>query len=341
MNMPTIDADAHVIETDRTWDYMDEADSKFRPIVVSSHDGKKQFWLVDGRATPRGPINTAIPESNREMQDIQSRLRHMDELEIDIQVLYPTVFLAPLTNRPEIETALCKSYNRWMADIFRKADHRLPWIAMLPLMTMDATLAEIQFSKANGACGLFTRGLVDNKLLSDPYFFPLYEEAGRLGLPVCVHASTGDFDWIDLFQRESGFSQFKLPVLIAFHTIVYKEIPQKFPSLRFGFIEVKAQWVPYLIHELARRFKGRGKSPVENIMRDNRLYVACQTDDDLSYVLKYSGEDNLVIGTDYGHSDTSSEIEALRRLRDNSDVSSGVLDKILYDNARALYGLDV
>ena len=76
-------------------------------------------------------------------------------------------------------------------------------------------------------------------------------------------------------------------------------------------------------------------------MRDNRLYVACQTDDDLSYVLKYSGEDNLVIGTDYGHSDTSSEIEALRRLRDNSDVSSEVLDKILYDNARALYGLDV
>ena len=35
--MPTIDADAHVIETERTWDYMDEADSKFRPIVVSSH----------------------------------------------------------------------------------------------------------------------------------------------------------------------------------------------------------------------------------------------------------------------------------------------------------------
>ena len=55
---------------------------------------------------------------------------------------------------------------------------------MLPLMTMDATLEEIQFSKANGACGLFTRGLVDNKLLSDPYFFPLYEEAGRLGPPV-------------------------------------------------------------------------------------------------------------------------------------------------------------
>ena len=131
--MPTIDADAHVIETERTWDYMDEADNKFRPMIVASQDGQKQFWLVDGRVTPRGPINAALPESTREMQDIESRLRHMDELGIDIQVLYPTVFLAPLTNRPEIEVALCKSYNRWLADIYRRADNRLRWIAMLPL----------------------------------------------------------------------------------------------------------------------------------------------------------------------------------------------------------------
>jgi predicted TIM-barrel fold metal-dependent hydrolase len=91
---------------------------------------------------------------------------------------------------------------------------------------------------------------------------------------------------------------------------------------------------------LARRLKERGKSLAENIMRDNRLYVACQTDDDLSYILKYAGEDNLVIGTDYGHSDTSAEIEALRKLRHHSDVAPRVLDKILYDNSRALYGFD-
>jgi len=181
--MPTIDADAHVIETDRTWDYMDEADSRYRPIIVSSQDGKKQFWLVDGRTTPRGPINVALPESNREMQDIDSRLRHMDELGIDVQVLYPTVFLAPLTNRAEIEAALCRSYNRWLADIYRKADRRLPWIAMLPLMTMETTIEEIAFAKANGACGLFTRGIVNNRLLSDPYFYPTLPGSEPLGPP--------------------------------------------------------------------------------------------------------------------------------------------------------------
>lgn len=51
------------------------------------------------------------------------------------------------------------------------------------------------------------------------------------------------------------------------------------------------------------------------MMREKRLYVACQTDDDLPYILKYSGEDNIVIGTDYGHVDSSSELDAIQTLR--------------------------
>ena len=74
-------------------------------------------------------------------------------------------------------------------------------------------------------------------------------------------------------------------------------------------------------------------------LRKNRIYVACQTDDDLPYVLKYSGEDQLVIGTDYGHNDTSSEILALRKLKEDGTVPPEIVNKILDDNARALYGL--
>jgi predicted TIM-barrel fold metal-dependent hydrolase len=64
-----------------------------------------------------------------------------------------------------------------------------------------------------------------------------------------------------------------------------------------------------------------------------------QTDDDIPYVLGYSGEDALVIGTDYGHNDTSSEILALRKLKEDGNVPARVVNKILDDNARALYGL--
>jgi predicted TIM-barrel fold metal-dependent hydrolase len=60
---------------------------------------------------------------------------------------------------------------------------------------------------------------------------------------------------------------------------------------------------------------------------------------DLPYVLKYSGEDNIVIGSDYGHNDTSSEIEALRLLKKKGEIEPRIIDKILYDNAKALYGI--
>jgi hypothetical protein len=45
------------------------------------------------------------------------------------------------------------------------------------------------------------------------------------------------------------------------------------------------------------------------------------------------------MGTDYGHSDTSSELEALQRLRELPGVSNQAANKILDDNPRALFSL--
>ncbi len=336
--MPTIDADAHVIESERTWDSIENP--KYKPQLVTPNGGGAQYWMIDGKAFRRGVnVDRTLSEADREMRDIDARLRHMDELEIDIQVLYPSLFLRPLTAKPEVEKAICRSYNRWLIDISSQARGRLRWIATVPMLDMPDAVDEIRFASANGACGIFSRGLIADKRLSHPFFDPLYAEAEKANLPFCVHASTGNFDWVDLFDGESGFGRFKMPVLSAFHSIVHDGVPQKFPALRFGFIEVRAQWVPYLCVELARRFE-RGEGPREkNIIHDNHVYIACQTDDDLAYILKYSGEDNIVIGSDYGHNDTSAEIEALCTIKKNGEVEPRIIDKILYDNAKALYGL--
>lgn len=211
---------------------------------------------------------------------------------------------------------------------------------VLPLLLMDKALEELRIAKQNGACAVFMRGVeCGNKLLKDPYFFPLYEEASRLDIPICVHTGNGNPDMITLFAGEPGFSQFKLAGFSAFHSLVFHGIPDLFPKLRFGFIELSAQWLPHVIHDLTRRFERRGKPMKQNILRDNRMYVACQTNDDLPYISKYVGEDNLVIGTDYSHTDSSSELEALLRLKQDERISPEARRKICDDNARALYGL--
>ena len=296
-----------------------------RAFLIAPGGGRPQNWLIDGRVFNRGiNVDRGVPEARREMRDIEGRLKHMDELDIDVQVLYPSLFLRPLTAKPEVEKAICRSYNQWLIDICNKGEGRLRWIAVVPMIDIASAVAEVRFAKANGACGIFSRGLIDDKRLSHPFFFPLYEAAEKADLPFALmlprEISTGCS-----CSKGERLRALKVPVLSVCHSIVHDGIPQRFPKLRFGFIEVRAQWVPYMVVELGSALRKTDRGGVQNIIRDNHVYMACQTDDDLPYVLKYSGEDNIVIGSDYGHADTSAEIEALRksskRARSNPESS--------------------
>jgi predicted TIM-barrel fold metal-dependent hydrolase len=144
----------------------------------------------------------------------------------------------------------------------------------------------------------------------------------------------------------------------AFNNLIYKGIPDKFPDLRWCFVETTSQWVPYALNDLLIRtqaelafrrkhadspFAGVRGAPrdltEQNLLRDNRIYVACQTTDDLPYVLEHAGEDNIIVGTDYGHADYSNDMEAITKLSQNGVLAAGVADKILSDNPRRLYSL--
>ena len=118
------------------------------------------------------------------------------------------------------------------------------------------------------------------------------------------------------------------------------EIPNLFPNLRFHWAEAAAQWIPYVV----KIFSGAGRAGQdtlpENPLKEYRQYVSCQTDDDVEYILKYSGEENLTIGTDYGHNDQSTEIEALQNLKANGELSPERYEKITYSNPKALFAIN-
>ena len=263
--MLRIDADAHVLETEETWEFMDGADRKYRPEIVGSTNGSgagDEYWLVDGtlRLKTRN-VGKDTPLESRELRDVAVRLKHMDELKVDIQVIFPTIFIIPLTPRPEIELALCRSYNRWMGECWKQSDNRLRWVAVVPLLSPDQVYEEARLAKENGAVGIYMRGSEGERLLNDPYFYPVYDAAGRLDIPVCIHASNGSSVLFDYYKYEPvAFSKFKLVVVGAFHTIVAGGIPERFPQLKMGFLEVSSQWLPYALTDLYKRpyIKERG-----------------------------------------------------------------------------------
>jgi predicted TIM-barrel fold metal-dependent hydrolase len=347
--MAVIDADAHVIEWERTWEYMDECDKAFAPRVMVFKDqaqrpsarAASEYWMIGGRVFAKDAnIGFDIARERREAADIDARLAHMDQLGVDHQVLYPSLFLRTLTPLPHVDTALCKSYNRWLADIWKAGKSRLRWVVIPPLHYIDKAIEELNFGKENGACGVFIRGVEGEKLPTDPYFFPVYEEASRLAMPICVHASQGNLEMFDIFGRGASLAQFKFGPINLFASLITSELPQKFPDLRWAFVELSAEWLPYVMNHVEIGYRRRGKAwSDKDLLKENRIYIACQTSDDLPYILEHVGDDNLVIGTDYGHNDTASEINALRKLKADGKIPAASIDKILGDNPTALYGL--
>ena len=349
--MGTIDADAHVLESPATWELIDPEFKKYTPMVVTQQSGETklgnsgnsvgEYWVVDGRLHGKqSNMGIDTTQEAREMSDIQARIDHMKELEIDIQILYPTLFLMPIARKAEIEYALCKSYNRWLAQINKHAPEELRWVVCPPLLSMDKVREELKFGKDNDACGIFIRALEADKLISDPYFFPLYEMAAEFDMPVCVHSGIANFDVFEAYRDDPGFNKFKTTSIGCFHQLLWNHIPQQFPAVRWGFVELSAQWIPYVLNDISLRMQRRGEELSKNVLGDNNIFVACQVTDDLDYILAAVGDDNIVVGTDYGHNDTSTEIEALRRLRSDGKISSKSADKILDANAKRLYALN-
>ena len=90
--LQVIDADAHVVETARTWDYLDPSEQEVRPLLYASPDDPvSQYWVIDGKVRgPRFPTlaeqtvrdmsrrsgrQMATPHEARELDNVASRLQ--------------------------------------------------------------------------------------------------------------------------------------------------------------------------------------------------------------------------------------------------------------------------
>jgi len=349
--MPRIDADAHVIETPKTWSYMTEAEQEFRPqiFVRDTEDGapyrtnqRNEFWKIGDQFQTKTNVSRDIDPEVRDMEDIAGRIKHMNETNVDVQVLFPTLFLRPVTTEFDREMAIIKSYNRWLADIWKQSDNRLRWVAVPPLYSLvdpGRVRAEMEFAKAHGACGIFMRGFECERFTNDRYFFPLFEIGQDLDMPMCYHAGNNSFANHDSFSRDLGIMIFKFPVMGAFLYLLGDEIPKRFPGLRFAFVEASAEWVPYMLNEARMRLQAKGIKFSDTILNDSRFYITTQKSDHLHWLIDNIGDDNLIVGTDYGHNDVAVEIEIIQRMEADGSLPESSARKILESNPEKLYAI--
>ena len=358
-----IDADAHVIESDLTWDYLEPAERKFRPkIIQDPQNPNLKRWEVNGSIGPyvlatveapdgigttagKSDRNVGTPAEARQLRDISARLAHMDQLGIDIQVLHTTMWLYAMTKEPDTEAALTFAWNKWLAATWKESNGRLPWSCLLPTLLPDEAIHQLRWAKEHGAVAIFARPCEESRIVTDETFYPVYEEAQKLNMSMAVHIANGNQSNVEFLHTAAGnsralpFSLFRVPTVTTCMLLMMSEIKNTFPTLRWGFIECSAQWVPWIYNEVARRIELTGKKASKNLFENANIYITCQTDDDLPWVLKYAGENCLLIGTDYGHGDPSSDVDATVGIRNYEGISDHVKDNILYHNPKKLFAL--
>ena len=129
-----IDADSHVEEPEEAWGYLDPKYEARRPFPITGENrpflhSMNSFWYIDGCVYPKvvgqgvtiyaTPVTMARAKLKPFSLDSQTllepaaRLKDMDVGGVDVQVIFPTIFLEPLSEDPRFEAALMKSYNSW------------------------------------------------------------------------------------------------------------------------------------------------------------------------------------------------------------------------------------
>lgn len=367
-----IDADAHVHESEPFFfAHLDPGLQGRRPRIVT-HENGMRYWTIEGRLVPRpegrgpgAPVGF-IPFPGRwggadfDLSRPEERLKDMDAEGVDVQVIYPTTSLAfCFIEDAELAAGLCRAYNTSMAERIQPYRDRLKAVAVIPLQAPDAAVAELRRAKELGLVGAVIPGTVGERNLDDPAFFPVFQAADRLDLPLAVHAVTGAYETPGQERFSSYFYAhciaMPVSVLIASLTLVGGGILERCPNLRVAFLEIGAGWTPYWTWWLHEHFeKGvyrerpltvLGRQELPHMTRDpretlqgGRVYYSCELEEaGIPYVAETMGENTLFFGTDYPHDDRT--VGIIHEFRKRSDLSDALKQKILGENAARFYRL--
>jgi predicted TIM-barrel fold metal-dependent hydrolase len=358
-----IDADGHLVEADETWSYLEPDEEQYRPklidIPAGTHGLKRptQAWLyadswcsyLGSRSDNAGVGNSFDPGATH-LRDPSMRVQDLDALGVDVQLVISSFFIGAEFENPIAEAAVCRSYNRWVAECLDGYTDRLAWSLVAPFRSPERALEELEFGAAHGARAVHIRGLTYGFLPSDPMFLPVWERAQDLNLAIVVHngAPNRRIDGQEIgrgIARRPFYWRHIYELMIGFADVLSSDLHTRFPRLRWGFLEGGSTWVLGVLQQHAR-LAASGRPSLLDIERvtpeeleEKNIFISCEADEDLPYLIGAVGENVLCAGTDYGHNDIGSELAVHATILQRTDVSRAALEKVVDANGRKLLGL--
>ncbi len=356
--MLIIDADAHVSIPEEMFLERLPAKLRERRPKLLLIDGGRHFWMVEGRlvpkpagrgaGTPRGFTPRGAPKDHY-LDNLEGRLEDMDKEGIQIQVLYPDLIMVdPEIEDPELASGMAGAYNDHVAERCKSVSDRLKRVAVVALQDSEEAAKELRRSVTELGCvGAVIPPLMGNRLLSHRDFEPFFEEANDLGIAVAIHGVTGVYSmpWQDLFTNNFGTHMVAMPLayMVALTSLFDGNRMERYPKIRFAFMEAGCGWAPYWIRRLDEHIETRRSEPnlvtASEYVKAGRLFFGCEPGEyHLPQVVRELGDECLLYSSDYPHGDTKWP-DTVRLMNEVRELSHEAKTKILASNAALFYGL--
>ena len=291
--------------------------------------------------------------------DAESHLQAMDIEGIDVAVLYGTRGRQVLMHDdldPAVATALARAHNDWTYDYCQHEPSRLKFAAQVAFHDVPGAVAEARRAvRQLGAVAVIGNpNPINGRHVHDPEMEPLWAAIEELGVPVGFHP-TGHASLRDDIARRyldtpngrvigvAGRNPVEL--MMAFGSMAAGGVLERHPGLRCAFLEGTCGWLPWYLWRLDEAWEKFGPGSEIQIAHTPSQYffrqclVATDADEKpLRQVIEAIGDDNIVVSTDYPHSDGlfPKAIEEFVHLEGVTDKSKS---KILWDNCARLYNL--
>jgi hypothetical protein len=342
----SIDGDGHVIED--------------IPRLLEHMETPYRNWYGMGRAgamalMPRDGAPRALGDKFKDGpgNSTESWLHMMQEGDLDAAILFPTSGLfAGCLRDADYAVAFCQAYNNWMARALLKPDQSLLGVALLPVQ--DAAEAAKELRRAKQEAGLVGAMLPADggHLLGDRRYDPIYQAAAETGLPLTVHASGS---WAaDAHTTAHQFPKFiqahtishPFGILRQFTSMMFEGVFERFPTVRFAFLECGGSWVPWWLDRMDEEYEHRGAEEAPNLKHkpstfvheNGNIFFGCEAEERLlGPTLQVIGNDTVMYASDWPHWDGDYP-HSLFEIQQRQDLTEEQRQGVLHRAAERLYG---
>jgi predicted TIM-barrel fold metal-dependent hydrolase len=365
-----IDADGHILEPVDIWDrYMDPAYRDRAPrLVVDPKDGKERL-LVEGKLLGSqkglgllgaiGARDGAVSDDTMKYVegrpggfDPHARIKDLDLDGIDAAFLYPSIGLfSGAVKDPQLAGAMCRAYNRWLADYCKPYPDRLFGVAMLPMQSIDLAIEEMRFARKElGMRGGYLRpNPYNGKMAGHPDYDPFWAEAQALDFCIGFHeggASGMPTVGVDRFEGRGArhIISHTMEMMLVAMSVIWGGVVERFPGVRIGFLESGGGWIAPWLDRMDRHFDDKGfndsglKTRPSELFQRNCWISFEPVERSLDALADFIGPHKILWATDYPHPDGFFP-GAPAMIANRTALSAETKRQILAGGAMGFYGL--